>query len=119
VGSEQLLQLGSSSGEGNHNSRPAEGFTVSSLLNSESSGEPQPRNVRPVIHGDRSHTVPLQQDESNTYVYQQPPNEPILWPLEHEQEAMLLQHYIDHVALFVRCIIVEELPTDLTISSLT
>ena len=35
------------------------------------------------------------------FVYQQPPGEPILWPLEHEQEAMLLQHYIENVALFV------------------
>lgn len=35
------------------------------------------------------------------FVYQQPPGEPILWPLEHEQEAMLLQHYIENIALFV------------------
>jgi hypothetical protein len=37
----------------------------------------------------------------STFVYQQPPGEPVLWPLEHEQEAMLLQHYIENVALFV------------------
>ncbi|KAF2031633.1 hypothetical protein EK21DRAFT_31974, partial [Setomelanomma holmii] len=37
---------------------------------------------------------------ASTFVYQQPPGQPILWPLEHEQEAMLLQHYIENVALF-------------------
>jgi len=38
---------------------------------------------------------------ASTFVYQQPPGEPVLWPLEHEQEATLLQHYIENVALFV------------------
>ncbi|PVH98714.1 hypothetical protein DM02DRAFT_729682 [Periconia macrospinosa] len=39
-------------------------------------------------------------NDTNTFVYQQPPGVPVLWPLDHEQEAMLLQHYIEEVALF-------------------
>lgn len=48
-----------------------------------------------------STAIPSFQAESSTFVYQQAPGQPILWPLEHEQEAMLLQHYIENVALFV------------------
>jgi hypothetical protein len=42
----------------------------------------------------------------------------VLWPLEHEQEAMLLQHYIENVALFVSTVNGRK-NQQLTIASLT
>lgn len=81
---------------------PTEGFTVLSLLNSESPSQP-PRNS-PSISPDFPRPQSFPEHGSNTFVYQQPPGAPILWPLEHEQEAMLLQHYIENVALFVSAI---------------
>ncbi|CAO2648601.1 Nn.00g078680.m01.CDS01 [Neocucurbitaria sp. VM-36] len=93
------------SGNGNHESpvptllTPTEGFTVLSLLNSESPVQPQ-QSVPPVSHNHAVGTDSFQGNNSSTFVYQQPPGAPILWPLEHEQEAMLLQHYIENVALF-------------------
>lgn len=57
-----------------------------------------------MTHDQRPNTSAYQRQEdvsASTFVYQQPPGEPVLWPLEHEQEAMLLQHYIENVALFV------------------
>ena len=79
---------------------PTEGLTVLSLLNSESPAHSHtPATSSPFDHHVLSNTSQLQ--ETRTFVYQQPPGEPILWPLEHEQEAMLLQHYIENVALFV------------------
>lgn len=78
---------------------PTEGLTVLSLLNSESPAQSQAPAISPPF----DHHVPsnTSQPHEATFVYQQPPGEPILWPLEHEQEAMLLEHYIDNVALFV------------------
>ncbi|KAF2878208.1 hypothetical protein BDV95DRAFT_613821 [Massariosphaeria phaeospora] len=78
-----------------------EGFTVLSLLNSESPIERQQHPPYPLA----SHNTSLPQSsfstsELNRYVYQQPPGAPVLWPLEHEQEAMLLQHYVTNVAPF-------------------
>jgi hypothetical protein len=80
---------------------PTDGFTVLSLLNSESPGQPQSRNNPLRSQDNHSQLGKFQPTESSTFVYQQPPGQPILWPLEHEQEAMLLQHYIENVALFV------------------
>lgn len=82
---------------------PTEGLTVLSLLNSES---PVQRNTSaPSMTPDQPPNTNAYQrhDDANAsaFVYQQPPGEPVLWPLEHEQEAMLLQHYIENVALFV------------------
>ena len=45
--------------------------------------------------------IPQGPDGTITFIYDQPPGEPVLWPLGSEQEAMLLQHYIEQVALFV------------------
>ena len=78
---------------------PTEGLTVLSLLNSDSPAQSQGSAVSPPFdHQIHSNTS---QPHEATFVYQQAPGEPILWPLEHEQEAMLLEHYIDNVALFV------------------
>jgi hypothetical protein len=74
---------------------------VLSLLNSESPTLPQSHKTPPRSHDSHNRLDDVQQTESSTFVYQQPPGQPILWPLEHEQEAMLLQHYIENVALFV------------------
>lgn len=79
---------------------PGDGFTVLSLLNSESPVQPQPRNAPARSQHNRTALGAFQSPEASTFVYQQPPGQPILWPLEHEQEAMLLQHYIENVALF-------------------
>ncbi|EUC42806.1 hypothetical protein COCMIDRAFT_39161 [Bipolaris oryzae ATCC 44560] len=81
---------------------PTEGLTVLSLLNSES---PVQRNTSaPSMPPDQPPNTSAYQRHgdanASTFVYQQPPGEPVLWPLEHEQEAMLLQHYIENVALF-------------------
>lgn len=78
-----------------------DGFTVLSLLNAESPVQPQSRAVLPRPQHEHSALDGFQSPEASTFVYQQPPGQPILWPLEHEQEAMLLQHYIENVALFV------------------
>ncbi|KAF2854994.1 hypothetical protein T440DRAFT_486026 [Plenodomus tracheiphilus IPT5] len=78
---------------------PTEGFTVLSLLNAESPGLPQSLS-RTVSHTHSVGSDSYPQTGASTFVYQQPPGAPILWPLEHEQEAMLLQHYIENVALF-------------------
>ncbi|KAH7392799.1 hypothetical protein BKA66DRAFT_438942 [Pyrenochaeta sp. MPI-SDFR-AT-0127] len=78
---------------------PVDGFTVLSLLNSESPVQIQPTSA-PISHNHQLSTDSFQDNRGSTFVYQQPPGAPILWPLEHEQEAMLLQHYIDNVALF-------------------
>ncbi|KAI4654727.1 uncharacterized protein J4E78_006904 [Alternaria triticimaculans] len=81
---------------------PTENLTVLSLLNSESPVQHQ-APAPPALHGHRANTStyqPHQEEGVSTFVYQQPPGEPVLWPLEHEQEAMLLQHYIENVALF-------------------
>jgi hypothetical protein len=78
-------------------------MTVLSLLNSESPVQQQ-TSAPPMTHDQQLNTSGYQRDDepgANTFVYQQPPGEPVLWPLEHEQEAMLLQHYIENVALFV------------------
>jgi hypothetical protein len=80
---------------------PTDGFTVLSLLNSESPSQPPPHNAPTTSRDNHVPRDEFQQAESSTFVYQQPPGQPILWPLEHEQEAMLLQHYIENVALFV------------------
>lgn len=92
---------------GNHTNTPplatpTEGLTVLSLLNSESPAPPHVPGVPPPFdhHVQPSTSHP---DEALTFVYQQTPGKPILWPLEVEQEAMLLQHYIENVALFVCC----------------
>jgi len=82
---------------------PTENLTVLSLLNSESPVQQQ-APAPPALHNHRTNTSayqPHQEEGISTFVYQQPPGEPVLWPLEHEQEAMLLQHYIENVALFV------------------
>ncbi|KAF2121287.1 hypothetical protein BDV96DRAFT_483830 [Lophiotrema nucula] len=71
---------------------PTEGLTVLSLLNSDS--PTRPFHAIPTASGLTSHPEP------HPFVYEQPPGAPVLWPLENEQEAMLLQHYIEHVALF-------------------
>ncbi|OWY51168.1 putative Zn(II)2Cys6 transcription factor (Eurofung) [Alternaria alternata] len=81
---------------------PTENLTVLSLLNSESPVQQQ-TTAPPVLHDHRANTSayhPHHDEGVSTFVYQQPPGEPVLWPLEHEQEAMLLQHYIENVALF-------------------
>jgi hypothetical protein len=80
---------------------PSEGFTVLSLLNSDPPSQSQSRIATPRSQDEPSQLDTFQQTESSTFVYQQPPGQPILWPLEHEQEATLLQHYIENVALFV------------------
>jgi hypothetical protein len=98
---------------------PSEGFSVLSLLNSESPVPPQP--TPPVQHHHPASPTPYQQpqhDGTSTFVYQQAPGEPVLWPLEHEQEAMLLQHYIENVALFVSTVNGRK-NQQLTIASLT
>ena len=83
---------------------PTEGLTVLSLLNSESPTQPQhhPFSVPPASYGHHVSPSPIQ---PSGFVHQQPPGAPVLWPLEHEQEAMLLQHYLDNVALFVRAML--------------
>jgi hypothetical protein len=83
---------------------PTEGFTVMSLLNAESPATSQPSIVASPLDHPSCNISPQHHEhhENGTFVHQQPPREPILWPLEHEQEAMLLQHYIENVALFVR-----------------
>lgn len=78
---------------------PTEGLTVLSLLNSESPGQPQ--QPYPAIPNPHANPVDRPTSGLHTFVYQQPPGAPVLWPLDHEQEAMLLRHYLDHVALFV------------------
>ncbi|KAH7089532.1 hypothetical protein FB567DRAFT_439127 [Paraphoma chrysanthemicola] len=79
---------------------PTDGFTVLSLLNSESPSVPHSHSAPSISRDNQfNHDSPPRNDGS-TFVYQQPPGQPILWPLEHEQEAMLLQHYIENVALF-------------------
>jgi hypothetical protein len=82
---------------------PTEGLTVLSLLNSESPVQQQ--TSAPSMTPDQPPNTSVYQRHDDvsvsTFVYQQPPGEPVLWPLEHEQEAMLLQHYIENVALFV------------------
>ncbi|KAF1844633.1 uncharacterized protein K460DRAFT_95343 [Cucurbitaria berberidis CBS 394.84] len=101
------FQNASSSGSGNDHVEtptstliaPTEGFTVLSLLNAESPVQQQ-MSTPPPPHNHQVGSVSFQHNNSSTFVYQQPPGEPILWPLEHEQEAMLLQHYIENVALF-------------------
>jgi hypothetical protein len=85
---------------------PTEGYTVISLINVEPPNQPA---APPVLRDDHDRSNSLPRGVSNTFVYQQPPNAPILWPLEHEQEAMLLQHYIENVALFVCCLIAQGL----------
>lgn len=111
-GSSVLYQSPGPSASGQDNSNltagstlftPTEGLTVLSLLNSES---PVQRNTSaPSMTPDQPPNTSAYQRHDNanasTFVYQQPPGEPVLWPLEHEQEAMLLQHYIENVALFV------------------
>jgi hypothetical protein len=111
-GNHQSPKLGSAKGgRSSHNEvtppytvvTPTDGFTVLSLLNSESPSQPQLLEGPPRSHHDahdHAHSDHLQATESSNFVYQQPPGQPILWPLEHEQEAMLLQHYIENVALF-------------------
>jgi len=79
---------------------PTEGFTVLSLLNSESPSLPPSTHTPSVSHADLTAQDPFPQNDTSAFVYEQAPGEPVLWPLEHEQEAMLLQHYIDNVALF-------------------
>lgn len=83
---------------------PTEGLTVLSLLNSDSPTGSQPSLPAPPL---TSYNVPVSPPSqpptgSGSFVYQRPPGAPVLWPLENEQEAMLLQHYIENVALFVR-----------------
>jgi hypothetical protein len=111
-GNHQSPKLGSAKGgRSSHNEvtppytvvTPTDGFTVLSLLNSESPSQPQLLEGPPRSHHDahdHAHSDHLQATGSSNFVYQQPPGQPILWPLEHEQEAMLLQHYIENVALF-------------------
>jgi hypothetical protein len=89
---------------------PTEGFTVLSLLNADSPDQLQPQTVPHALHEDQNPPDSLPQDVSNPFVYQQPPNAPVLWPLENEREAMLLQHYIDNVALFVRYMTTSHVP---------
>ena len=79
---------------------PSDGFTVLSLLNSESPVQLQSSSAS-ISQRHPLSTEPFQHNGGSTFVHQQPPGAPILWPLEHEQEAMLLQHYIENVALFV------------------
>ncbi|KAF2710843.1 hypothetical protein K504DRAFT_480921 [Pleomassaria siparia CBS 279.74] len=78
---------------------PTEGLTVLSLLNSASPVHSHQSYSAPpaTLYGPH---VPPSLLEPGSFVYQQPPGVPVLWPLEHEQEAMLLQHYLDNVALF-------------------
>jgi hypothetical protein len=80
-----------------------EGLTVLSLLNSESPrGSQTPTSgPPPTSFGHPVPAIPQGSDGTVTFVYDQPPGEPVLWPLGSEQEAMLLQHYIEQVALFV------------------
>jgi hypothetical protein len=82
---------------------PPDGLTVLSLLNSESPSDPQPAFSAPPPTSSALIVPPIPQVSNGTvtFVYDQPPGEPVLWPLGNEQEAMLLQHYIEHVALFV------------------
>ncbi|KAF2179015.1 hypothetical protein K469DRAFT_320908 [Zopfia rhizophila CBS 207.26] len=78
---------------------PTEGLTVLSLLNSESPTE-SPHHLSsapPTSYGPAIPPTPNQSDGLNS-VYQ--PFVSVLWPLQNEQEAMLLRHYIDDVALF-------------------
>ncbi|KAF2016400.1 hypothetical protein BU24DRAFT_433422 [Aaosphaeria arxii CBS 175.79] len=82
---------------------PTEGLTVLSLLNSESPGQTHHSfSTPPALQVLEAHRPPSPRahHEQNTFVHQQPAGLPIFWPLEHEQEAMLLGHYIDNVALF-------------------
>lgn len=90
---------------------PTEGFTVLSLLNDDPPALQQSPS-RTAAHNHPRSTDSYNQPALSTFVYQQPPGEPILWPLEHEQEAMLLQHYIENVALFVSSLHSAADPTD-------
>ena len=80
---------------------PTDGFTVLSLLNSDSPSQPTSHHTPSISQDDHARLETFPRTESSTFVYEQAPGQPILWPLEHEQEAMLLQHYIENVALFV------------------
>lgn len=111
--------LGSSAGGKDHYDSSIEGITVPSLLNPESPERPQLCGVPPVLYDNHLRTQSWNQEGINTYINQQPRKPPILWPLEHEQEAMLLQHYINDVAQFVRCTIDLKAYIRLTISSST
>ncbi|KAF1918111.1 hypothetical protein BDU57DRAFT_555782 [Ampelomyces quisqualis] len=79
---------------------PTDALSVPSLLNIDSPGQPPSHGTVPMLQAEDGRLDSFQHAESITFVYQQPPGQPILWPLEHEQEAMLLQHYIENVALF-------------------
>ncbi|KAF2443371.1 hypothetical protein P171DRAFT_36311 [Karstenula rhodostoma CBS 690.94] len=81
---------------------PASGLTVLSLLNSEPSVHPQSYSAPPAS---TSYSLPVSPhvpdpDASANFTYKPPPGAPVLWPLESEQEAMLLQHYVENTALF-------------------
>jgi hypothetical protein len=80
---------------------PTEGLTVLSLLNADSPIHHQHSHSAPPTTSYESHVSHSPIQHNGSFVYQQPPGVPVLWPLEHEQEAMLLQHYLDNVALFV------------------
>lgn len=82
---------------------PTEGLTVLSLLNANSPTHHQHSHSHsaPPTSSYEPHVSPSPIQYNGSFVYQQPPGVPVLWPLEHEQEAMLLQHYLDNVALFV------------------
>ena len=81
---------------------PPEGLSVLSLLNSESPNQVHSHSAPPPS---TSYSLPVTPhapclDGSANLSYQPPPGARVLWPLESEQEAMLLQHYIENIALF-------------------
>ncbi|KAF2730543.1 hypothetical protein EJ04DRAFT_515198 [Polyplosphaeria fusca] len=78
---------------------PTEGVTVLSALNSYFPTHSHIGRFPDPTFSQRPNPL-VRPSDTQHLVYQQPPNTPVLWPLENEQEAMLLQHYIHHIALF-------------------
>ncbi|KAF2198195.1 hypothetical protein GQ43DRAFT_443574 [Delitschia confertaspora ATCC 74209] len=83
---------------------PTEGLTVISLLNSDSPPDHYAQApAAPTYYGPPGppleyHSSIPPSVQSTPHSHQHAPQ--ALWPLESEQEAMLLRHYVDNVALF-------------------
>ena len=79
-----------------------EGLSVLSLLNSEPAAQLHTYSTSPLPTSYSLPATPRVPDTNGlgNFSYQPPPGSKVLWPLESEQEAMLLQHYIENIALF-------------------
>lgn len=81
---------------------PAEALSVLSLLNSEPSAHLHAYSAPPPS---TPFSLPVSPpvphlSASNSFIYSPSPGPRLLWPLESEQEAMLLRHYVENIALF-------------------